>query len=254
MKILLIILSVLFLAIIPALWLLSGSDSERMRFVEVMNQIANNELDFMPDKIILSTNPGTARFGRNVIVNDPIAIEILLKSLQKGKLSDTRQYIFGPDHFAPKDIGSRIRLTIFDKSEKITGFLHIGGVTTDGIGFMVEHYDDIPAFHGAWDPYPVRSYWFPVFPVEWIENPPQDNSKKILYEMFAYLFLLTDNYNKTEFHFTENGRSLVLLEKENGHNLAQDLVNSNSVREFLLRNPTEMPIFLNFDTVVEFEK
>lgn len=254
MKTVLITISVLLFVTLPPLWLLAGRDSERIRFVKAMNQVANNQLDHMPDQIILSTNPGAAHLGRNLIIKDPTAIKKFLDLLNKGKIAETHQYIFGPDHFMPKNLGIRIRLSIFDKSGKTTGFLPTGGVTTDGIGFMVERHDDIHWFHGAWDPYPVQSYWFSVFPVEWIENPPQDESEKILYEMFAYLFLLTNKFNKTEFHFTEEGRSFVMLEEKNNDKSFQDLVNSKSVEEFLLRNPTEKSIFLNFGTVVNFEK
>jgi hypothetical protein len=249
MKKFLIITLVLCIALTSVFLIVAAGDRDRMRFVEVMNKLANNDLEFIPDKIIISTNPGSPHLGRNLIVEESSAIRLILERFKDAKLSETYEYKFGSDHIKPAHLGIRIKVSIYHKSDEYSGFVYTGGTVTEGIGFMIESKDDIHWLNGAWDPYPSNSYWFPMLPLQWILNPPVDSKYEPLYEMFAYLFLLTNSYNKTEYQFNASGRNLIAISEGDRLHIKNLLV-STSINEYLLKNPESKSNFLRFDEIV----
>jgi len=216
---------------------------QNRRYLGTMERFANGESDLKTLRVVISTHRTAWHLGRNVEIDDPTAIQILYETFSKARLVDTSEFrSSNPNSIRPVNVGFNFHIRIYDGSRQTSGKLYIGGNQSEGLGFLVERIEDDHWFHGAWDPWPIDAYWFPVFPTAWIENPPDNEHEATLYEIFAFLFFLQGNYEGLKLHVTENHWRYVIPQTYGSvseNKIAGDLVELNSIREFWEKHPDQ---------------
>lgn len=204
---------------------------EHSQFLNYMERISGPQDQQMPDTIFFSNC--TDGSGRFVILKDPVVIEEILRLFHEKKLVETQEY----HRNRPIEAGASVRIKFDFGSKIIRGSFQVAGKSNVGFGFLIERIEDDHWFHGAWDPWPIKSYWINLHPYEWISMQPDDSLNVLLYEIFAYLLFAP--VQGIDLHVNEDGFSYSIrnpgIRSESKE--AGDLLRVGSMRDFLKIHP-----------------
>lgn len=223
--------SALFILASLLLWNMFSDSREHSQFLNYMEGISGTPDQHMPDTIFLSNS--TYESAKHVIIKNSVVIEEILRLFHEKKLVETEEYYRNRAIAA----GTNVRIKFDFGSKIIRGSFRVAGKSNVGFGFLLERNEDVHWFYGAWDPWPLKSYWINLHPYEWISVQPEDSSNVLMYEIFAFLFFapvvgIDLHVNEGGFSYSIRDTGIRSISKE-----AEDLLRVGSMRKFFQIHP-----------------